>query len=89
MEYLGKPTADIEQDERNYQICNYSCLVHKDDIVEVYKLFDAEKVAYRDRKGNAFICNLTHKKVSYSDKLDDYIKLSFDMIEIDSMKEFE
>nr|DAY22810.1 MAG TPA: hypothetical protein [Caudoviricetes sp.] len=89
VEYLGKPTADIEQDERNYQICNYSCLVHKDDIVEVYKLFDAEKVAYRDRKGNAFICNLTHKKVSYSDKLDDYIKLSFDMIEIDSMKEFE
>lgn len=89
VEYLGKPTADIEQDERNYQICNYSCLVHKDDIVEVYKLFDAEKVAYRDRKGNAFICNLTHKKVSYSDKLDDYIKLSFDMIEIDSMKQFE
>ena len=89
VEYLGKPTADIEQDERNYQICNYSCLVHKDDIVDIYKLFDAEKVAYRDRKGNAFICNLTHKKVSYSDKLDDYIKLSFDMIEIDSMKEFE
>nr|DAU88238.1 MAG TPA: hypothetical protein [Caudoviricetes sp.] len=89
VEFLGKPTADIEQDERNYQICNYSCLVHKDDIVDVYKLFDAEKVAYRDRKGNAFICNLTHKKVSYNDNLEDYIKLSFDMIEIDSMKQFE
>ena len=89
VEYLGKPTADIEQDERNYQICNYSCLVHKDDIVDVYKLFDAEKVAYRDRKGNAFICNLTHKKVSYNDNLEDYIKLSFDMVEIDSMKQFE
>lgn len=89
VEYLGKPTADIEQDERNYQICNYSCLVHKDDILEVYKLFDAEKVAYRDRKGNAFICNLMNKKVSYNDNLEDYIKLSFDMIEIDSMKQFE
>lgn len=89
VEYLGKPTADIEQDERNYQICNYRCLVHKDDIVEVYKLFDAEKVAYRDRKGNAFICNLTNKKVSYNDNLEDYINLSFDMVEIDSMKQFE
>ena len=89
VEFLGKPTADIEQDERNYQICNYSCLVHKDDIVEVYRLFDAEKVAYRDRKGNAFICNLTNKKVSYNDNLDDYIRLSFDMIEIDSAKQFE
>ncbi|MGP1411479.1 MAG: hypothetical protein ACTTKD_06560 [Peptoanaerobacter stomatis] len=89
VEFLGKPTADIEQDERNYQICNYSCLVHKDDIVEVYNLFDTEKVSYRDRKGNAFICNLTNKKVAYSDNLDDYIRLSFDMIEIDSAKQFE
>lgn len=89
VEYLGKPTADIEQDERNYQICNYSCLVHKNDIVEVYKLFDTEKVAYRDRKGNAFICNLMNKKVSYNDNLEDYINLSFDMVEIDSMKQFE
>lgn len=89
VEYLGKPTADIEQDERNYQICKYSCLVHKDDILEVYKLFDAEKVAYRDRKGNAFICNLMNKKVSYNDNLEDYINLSFDMVEIDSMKQFE
>lgn len=89
VEFLGKPTADIEQDERNYQICNYSCLVHKDDIVEVYNLFDTEKVSYRDRKGNAFICNLTNKKVSYNDNLDDYIRLSFNMIEIDSAKQFE
>nr|DAN04156.1 MAG TPA: hypothetical protein [Caudoviricetes sp.] len=89
VEYLGKPTADIEQDERNYQICKYSCLVHKDDIVEVYNLFETEKVAYRDRKGNAFICNLMNKKVSYNDNLEDYINLSFDMVEIDSMKQFE
>ena len=89
VEYLGKPTADIEQDERNYQICKYSCLVHKDDIFEVYNLFEAEKVAYRDRKGNAFICNLMNKKVSYNDNLEDYINLSFDMVEIDSMKQFE
>ena len=89
VEYLGKPTADIEQDERNYQICKYSCLVHKDDIFEVYNLFETEKVAYRDRKGNAFICNLMNKKVSYNDNLEDYINLSFDMVEIDSMKQFE
>ena len=89
VEFLGKSTADIEKDGREYQICTFSCLINKNDLPEINKLFIADKVAYRDRKGNAFICNLKNKKISYNDKFDDYLRLSFDMIENDSLKQFE
>ena len=54
VEFLGKSTADIEKDGREYQICTFSCLINKNDLPEINKLFIANKVAYRDRKGNAF-----------------------------------
>ena len=89
VEYLGKTTADIEQDIKYYQKGSFSCLIRTDDLQEIDTLFMAEKVSYRDSNGNGFICALLNKKISYNDKYDKYVRLSFDMIENDSSKAFE
>lgn len=89
VEYLGKMTADIEQDERDYQQASYSCLVRVSDLSMINDLFKADKVSYRDGQGNAFICNLLNKKISYNDGIHGFVRLGFTMVENDSLKRFE